>query len=111
MLRQAKESCNHEPARALAEYARREPERTLLSPTLRAHWLQSLAEIEAEGRELPAFVKDELEAYLHCGIPVHGFHARPMQGLRIRSRRRLCVQAARILSNLSGSSNLRYRTI
>ena len=32
-----------------------------------------LADLEAGGGELPAFVLDEFEAYLRRGIPVHGF--------------------------------------
>jgi hypothetical protein len=60
---------SHEPA----EYARRQPETTLLYRTVQAHWLQFLADIEAEGGELPAFVKDEFQAYLRCGILAHGF--------------------------------------
>ena len=66
-------SCSHRPAHALVEYARREPEKTLLYQTVQAHWLQFLADIEAEGGELPAFVKDELDAYLRCGVLAHGF--------------------------------------
>ena len=38
------------------------------------------------------------------------FLARPLQGLRAQSRRRLRVQAARILSQLSRSQNGRYRS-
>jgi hypothetical protein len=37
------------------------------------------------GGEPPAFVPDEFEAYLRCGIPIHGFR----------------VHAARILPELS----------
>jgi hypothetical protein len=60
---------SHEPA----EYARRQPETSLLYRTVQAHWLQFLANIEAEGGELPTFVRDEFEAYLRCGILAHGF--------------------------------------
>jgi hypothetical protein len=54
-------------------YARRQPETTLLYRTLQAHWLQFVADIEAEDGELPAFVRDGFEAYLRCGIPANGF--------------------------------------
>jgi hypothetical protein len=54
-------------------YERREPETTLLYQTVQTHWRQFLADIEAEGGELPAFVRDEFEAYLRCGILAHGF--------------------------------------
>ncbi|MGB8294628.1 MAG: transposase zinc-binding domain-containing protein, partial [Polyangia bacterium] len=40
---------------------------------MQEHWSTFLADLEAEGGELPAFVLDEFEAYLRCGIPVHGF--------------------------------------
>jgi hypothetical protein len=35
--------------RILAEYARRQPETTPLYRTLQAHWLEFLAEVEADG--------------------------------------------------------------
>mgnify|MGYP001767302558 CR=1 FL=1 len=60
------------PANA-CNYARREPETTLLYQTVQTHWRQFLADVEAEGGELPAFVRDEFEAYLRCGILSHGF--------------------------------------
>ena len=70
---QAAASCSHEATRGPADYARRQPETTLLYKTLQANWLEFLAELEAEGGELPAFVKDEFEAYFRCGILAHGF--------------------------------------
>jgi hypothetical protein len=63
----------HTPTRESVAYQRRQPETTLLCRTLQAHWLPFLAEIEAEGGELPAFVRDEIEAYFRCGILAHGF--------------------------------------
>ena len=72
MLPQAAASCSHEPTHGPADYVRRQPESTLLYQTLQANWLEFLAEIEAEGGELPAFVKDEFEAYFRCGILAHG---------------------------------------
>jgi hypothetical protein len=45
----------------------------LLYRTIQEHWATFLADLEAGGGELPAFVLDEIEAYLRCGIPVHGF--------------------------------------
>ncbi len=62
-----------QPQPAGLVYDRRKPETTLLYRTLQAHWLQFVAEIEADGGELPAFVRDEFEAYLRCGIPANGF--------------------------------------
>lgn len=63
----------HASVPASAGYERRQPETTLLYRTLQQHWLQFLAEIEGEGGELPAFVKDEIDAYLRCGILAQGF--------------------------------------
>jgi len=68
-----------QPQPAGPVYARRRPETTLLYRTLQAHWLQFVADIEAEGGELPAFIRDEFEAYFRCGIPANGF-------LRIRCK-------------------------
>jgi hypothetical protein len=39
---------------------------------LQEHWLEFLAEIEADGGEFPAFVRDEFVAHLRCGILAHG---------------------------------------
>ena len=61
------------PAHDAVAYARRQPETTLLYKTLQAHWLGFRAAIEADGGELPAFVRDEFEAYFRCGILAHGF--------------------------------------
>jgi hypothetical protein len=53
-----------------APYERHCPETTLLFKTIQEHWSTFLADLEAGGGELPAFVLDEFEAYLRCGIPV-----------------------------------------
>jgi hypothetical protein len=63
----------HAPAHGATEYSRRQPESTLLYKTLQSHWLGFLTEIETDGGELPAFVRDEFEAYFRCGILAHGF--------------------------------------
>jgi hypothetical protein len=44
----------------------------LLYRTVQEHWATFLADVEAGGGDLPAFVLDEFEAYLRCGILVHG---------------------------------------
>jgi hypothetical protein len=72
VLPQPSASHSHAPARESAAYARRRPETTLLYRALRTHWRQYLAEIEAEGGELPAFVRDEFAAYFRCGILARG---------------------------------------
>ena len=54
-----------------SRYRRREPERTLLHATVRAHWKTFLAEVEERGEagtSLPRFVMGEFERYLACGI-------------------------------------------
>jgi HD-GYP domain-containing protein (c-di-GMP phosphodiesterase class II) len=59
-----------------SRYRRREPERTLLHATVRAHWKTFLAEVEegsGAGGSLPQFVVGEFERYLACGILAHGF--------------------------------------
>ena len=63
----------HAPAHRRAGYDRHQPETTLLYRTLQAYWLEFLGDIEAGGGELPAFVRDEFEAYFRCGILAHGF--------------------------------------
>jgi len=64
-------SLTHATAGAGA-YGRHRPETTLLYRTIQEHWATFLADLEAGGGELPAFVLDEFEAYLRCGILVHG---------------------------------------
>ena len=54
-------------------YERHRPEETLLYRILQEHWSGFLADVEIGGGELPAFVLDEVDAYLRCGIPAHGF--------------------------------------
>src|SRR5207245_9666769 len=51
-------------------YRRREPERTLLHATVRAHLSTFLAQMEQRGDAagLPGFVIPEFERYLACGI-------------------------------------------
>jgi hypothetical protein len=73
MQSQAAATVRHAPARGALVYARRQPETTLLYQILQEHWLGFRAAIETDGRELPAFVCDEFEAYFRCGILAHGF--------------------------------------
>jgi len=62
-------------ASAGLRYRRREPERTLLHATVRAHLKTLLAEMEqrGDGAGLPGFVISEFERYLACGILANGF--------------------------------------
>ena len=62
-------------ARAGLSYRRREPERSILFETVRAHWNSLLAEVaqRTDGGSLPGFVIAEFERYLKCGVLAHGF--------------------------------------
>ena len=65
------------------QYERRRPEQTLLHRLVREHLETFLAQVQARtGTGLPAFVREEFEAFLECGILAHGF-------LRVR-----CVDCA-----------------
>ena len=78
---------------AAARYARHAPERTLLYALVEAHYPDFLARLEAEDRCLPAYVREEFDAYLRCGVLEHGFlrvvceqcRATPRQHLTRRS--------------------------
>ena len=60
--------------RAAFSYERRRPEETTLYQVVQEQFETFLAQVEAKtGTGLPEFVKDEFEAYLECGILVHGF--------------------------------------
>ena len=65
-------SCHTHTTAGLGAYERHCPETTLPYRTIQEHWATFLADLEAGGGELPAFVLDEFEAYLRCGILVHG---------------------------------------
>lgn len=54
-------------------YARHAPERTLLYALVQAHCPDFLARLEAEDRGVPAYVREEFEGYLRCGVLEHGF--------------------------------------
>jgi hypothetical protein len=58
---------------AAPRYARHVPARTLLYALVQAHYPDFIARLEAEDRSLPAYVRDELDAYLRCGVLDHGF--------------------------------------
>ena len=61
------------PAQAV-RYERRRPEQTLLHRLVREHLETFLAQVQARtGTGLPAFVREEFEAFLQCDILAHGF--------------------------------------
>ena len=66
MQSQAAATVCHARAHGAVVYARRQPETTLLYKTLQAHWLGFRAAIEADGGELPAFVRDEFDCSPRC---------------------------------------------
>jgi hypothetical protein len=55
-------------------YARHRPEQTTLYRLVQQHTASFIAHTEAAtGSQLPRFIKDELDAFLECGILAHGF--------------------------------------
>ena len=54
-------------------YARHAPERTLLYALAQAHYPDLIARITAEDRSLPAYVREEFEAFRRCCVLKHGF--------------------------------------
>ena len=64
-------------------YERRRPEETTLYQVVQEQLETFLAQVEAQtGPGLPAFVKDEFEAFLQCGIPrLRGGRSLLAQGL------------------------------
>ena len=55
-------------------YERRRPEETTLYQVVQEQLETFLVQVEARTASgLPAFVKDEFEAFLECGILAHGF--------------------------------------
>ncbi len=55
------------------DYERHRPEETSLYGIVATYYPQFLARLEAEGGALPAFVKQEFDDYLKCGLLEHGF--------------------------------------
>ena len=62
------------PSGGQFHYERRRPEETTLYQVVQEHLENFLAQVEAEpGASLPDFVKDEVDAFLECGILAQGF--------------------------------------
>ena len=59
--------------RLAKQYRPREPTTTALFQLLSEHLPAFLAEADAADRCVPAFVREELEGFLSCGILEHGF--------------------------------------
>ena len=80
-------ACTGSASAGLA-YRRREPERTLLHATVRAHLKTFLVEMEqrGDGAGLPSFVISEFERYLACGIlELTVLRPRPTSGCSLAS--------------------------
>lgn len=54
-------------------YRRHRPEQTTLFAIVAEHYPRFIEAIEASGGRLPAFVRQEFEDYLKCGLLEHGF--------------------------------------
>lgn len=60
-------------AAATPAYRRHRPEQTALYAVIAHHYPRFLQSIEESGGHLPAFVRQEFEDYLKCGLLEHGF--------------------------------------
>jgi hypothetical protein len=54
-------------------YVRHVPERTLLYRLVQAHYPHFLERLAQEDRAVPAYVREEFDAFLRCGVLAHGF--------------------------------------
>ncbi len=62
------------PAGPCVHYQRRRPEETTLYQLVEEHAQTFVCQVEREPETaLPEFIKDEFDAFLECGILVHGF--------------------------------------
>jgi len=57
----------------VAEYARHEPEKTLLHRVVRQQLEPFLARAARSDQPAPRFIEQELRSYLRCGVLAHGF--------------------------------------
>ncbi len=60
-------------ARAAMEYARHQPQKTLLYQVIDKYYPKFLAHLSESDKYLPKYVQDDFEAYLKCGRLEHGF--------------------------------------
>jgi ribosomal protein S27E len=59
--------------RAPMDYARHQPERTLLYQVVEEYYPKFINQLAQSDKTLPQYVQDEFEAYLKCGRLEHGF--------------------------------------
>lgn len=85
------------PDGAPVQYECHRPEQTTLHRPVQQHAASFIAHTEAStGAELPRFIKDEIAAFLECGILAHGF-VRLRCGERGHDRLLAQLQAPRVL--------------
>ena len=85
-------------------YVRHCPERTLLYQIVEEDYPAFKAHLASQGADLPAYVAQELEAYLECGRLEHGFlrmrcdtcHAEHLVAFSCK-KRGFCTRFARIV--------------
>ena len=63
-----------QPVRAIApRYQRHRPETTLLYQIVDEHYPDFLAQLTAQGRSLPDYVRQEFTDFLKCGLLEYGW--------------------------------------
>ena len=73
-MRATAQQSKRAPDGAPVHYECHRPEQTTLYRLMQQHAASFIAHTEAStGAELPRFVKDEIDAFLECGILAHGF--------------------------------------
>ena len=58
---------------APSQYARRDPEQSILHQVIRENWKTFVTEAESAGKTLPYYVVKEFESFLTCGVLASGF--------------------------------------
>jgi ribosomal protein S27E len=110
-----------------ASYARHRPEETLLYQVIDDNYVDFKAQLEAQGRTLPKFVRQEFEDYLKCGRIEHGFlrvrctecHAEKLVAFSCKRRgfcpscgaRRIVESAALLVDEVLPAVPLRQRVL
>ncbi|MEM7504745.1 MAG: transposase zinc-binding domain-containing protein [Pseudomonadota bacterium] len=63
-------------------YVRHRPDETVLYDVVERHYDALFSHLEEQGRRVPGFVREELEAYLRCGRLEYGFVRVKCEGCR-----------------------------
>ena len=64
---------NGSPAREAMEYARHQPEETILYQVIEEYYPKFLSYLSESDKTLPQYIQTEFEGYLKCGRLEHGF--------------------------------------